>query len=125
MEKEFVPYELAVKLKELGFDEPCFGVYRYHRRSKTYTVAVTIYDSILNSGIKAPLWQQAFYFIKNNYKLHGQILHNGSDSYYWWINEVNNIFGIDINSIDDFDFSNYEEARQSCLEKLIEITQGG
>jgi hypothetical protein len=25
MEKEFVPYELAVKLKALGFDEPCFG----------------------------------------------------------------------------------------------------
>ena len=27
MEKEFVPYELAVKLKELGFDEECFGYY--------------------------------------------------------------------------------------------------
>ena len=28
MKKEFVPYELAVKLKELGFDEPCLGNYR-------------------------------------------------------------------------------------------------
>ena len=27
MSKEFVPYELAVKLKELGFDEPCLGYY--------------------------------------------------------------------------------------------------
>jgi hypothetical protein len=26
MEKEFVPYELAVKLKELGFDEECITV---------------------------------------------------------------------------------------------------
>ena len=25
MSQEFVPYELAVKLKELGFDKPCFG----------------------------------------------------------------------------------------------------
>ena len=25
MNKEFVPYELAVKLKQLGFDEPCFA----------------------------------------------------------------------------------------------------
>lgn len=25
MEKEFVPYELAVKLKALGFNEPCFA----------------------------------------------------------------------------------------------------
>ena len=27
MEKEFVPYKLAVKLKSLGFDEECFGFY--------------------------------------------------------------------------------------------------
>ena len=25
MEKEFVPYDLALELKELGFDETCFG----------------------------------------------------------------------------------------------------
>jgi hypothetical protein len=25
MEKKFVPYELVVKLKELGFDEPCLS----------------------------------------------------------------------------------------------------
>ena len=25
MKKQFVPYEIALKLKELGFDEPCFG----------------------------------------------------------------------------------------------------
>ena len=27
MKKEFVPYEPALALKELGFDEPCFGKY--------------------------------------------------------------------------------------------------
>ena len=27
MEKEFVPYELALRMKALGFDEPCFGYY--------------------------------------------------------------------------------------------------
>ena len=25
MEKEFVPYEQALELKELGFDEPCLA----------------------------------------------------------------------------------------------------
>ena len=25
--KNFIPYDLALKLKELGFDEPCFGYY--------------------------------------------------------------------------------------------------
>ena len=27
IEKEFIPYELALELKQLGFDEPCFGYY--------------------------------------------------------------------------------------------------
>jgi hypothetical protein len=27
MENEFVSYEHAIRLKELGFDEPCFGFY--------------------------------------------------------------------------------------------------
>ncbi len=27
MEKDFIPYEEALALKELGFDEPCFAVY--------------------------------------------------------------------------------------------------
>ncbi len=27
MNKEFIPYEQALALKELGFDEPCFGYY--------------------------------------------------------------------------------------------------
>lgn len=28
MKEQFVTYEIALKLKELGFDEPCFGYYR-------------------------------------------------------------------------------------------------
>ena len=27
MKTEFIPYEQALELKELGFDEPCFGRY--------------------------------------------------------------------------------------------------
>jgi len=28
MNREFVPYQLALKLKSLGFDEPCFAFYQ-------------------------------------------------------------------------------------------------
>ena len=28
MKEQFVTYEIALKLKELGFDKPCFGYYR-------------------------------------------------------------------------------------------------
>jgi len=30
MNKEFAPYEPSLALKELGFDEPCFGYYNYN-----------------------------------------------------------------------------------------------
>jgi hypothetical protein len=31
MEKHFVTYNQALALKELGFDEPCFGAYDTHQ----------------------------------------------------------------------------------------------
>lgn len=27
MERNFIPYEIALDMKELGFNEPCFGMY--------------------------------------------------------------------------------------------------
>lgn len=37
MKKEFVPYELAVKLKELGFDEPCLAVFNESKKFRINT----------------------------------------------------------------------------------------
>jgi predicted RNA-binding Zn-ribbon protein involved in translation (DUF1610 family) len=36
MEKEFIPYELALRMKQLGFDEPCFNLYHLNRRELMY-----------------------------------------------------------------------------------------
>jgi hypothetical protein len=63
MEKEFVPYELAVKLKELGFDEPCFG--RYDGRGKHkgkiwYEMSNSGQDYIPVGDVLAPTFSQAF-----------------------------------------------------------------
>ena len=50
MNKEFIPYEQALKLKELGFDEECFT---YNDDSK-----------LLRAGV---LYQQAFRFFREKY----------------------------------------------------------
>ena len=67
MEKEFIPYELALELKELGFNEGCFGYYytlngkdwKFAEKSEYYRL-----DDEINIGGKfsllAPLYQQAF-----------------------------------------------------------------
>jgi hypothetical protein len=61
-EKEFIPYEQALALKELGFDEPCFAVYI----DKTLIMEddwlySTNQDTFIEScNFTAPLYQQAF-----------------------------------------------------------------
>ena len=44
MEKEFVPYDLAVKLKKLGFDEPCFTKFEdYFNKTKLHPILATLH----------------------------------------------------------------------------------
>jgi hypothetical protein len=53
MEEQFVTYEIALKLKELGFDEECFAIF---------------FKGILNNGRTVNYisddWQSSFYKIK-------------------------------------------------------------
>jgi hypothetical protein len=84
MEKEFVPYEIALKLKELGFNEKCYGYYTKNQEyfyfdvddlSSAYTKNMDnlVVNSVDELECTAPLYQQAFKFvlgiIENNHKL--------------------------------------------------------
>lgn len=82
MEKEFIPYELAFKLKELGFDEECFGF--YNNADGNVWIKHLVDDSIKSiykGDIQAPLWQQAikFLYLCSNGKINIEI--NGKDNY--------------------------------------------
>jgi hypothetical protein len=135
MTKEFVPYELAVKLKQLGFDEPCF-LYWWKNESG-YILADIIYDEVRTLDFKAPLFQQAFRWFREEYNLRGSIMDFIDDEIgIEWDYEIAKI-GTDLDenghykplvdySIDDEDrkFNTYEEAELACLEKFIEIVEG-
>jgi len=56
MEKEFVPHELSLRMKQLGFDEPCFGYFDCDRNF----VFVQGKNKYLSCEVSAPLYQQAF-----------------------------------------------------------------
>jgi hypothetical protein len=61
MEKEFVPYELALRMKKLGFDEPCFGYYDVDEGySIGYAFCYSDRELQPEIGYSAPLFQQAF-----------------------------------------------------------------
>jgi len=63
MNKEFIPYDCALALKELGFNEPCL---RHYKSNGSFTIigrsATRMRGTqiIPKSIIGAPLYQQAF-----------------------------------------------------------------
>lgn len=77
MEKQFVTYEIASQLKQLGFNEPCFGF--YNKAKEFHYAQATSPDSRIivhwcksdqfqfaeNGCIAAPLWQQAIEWLES------------------------------------------------------------
>lgn len=69
MDKQFVTYELAVGLRDIGFDERCFGFYWMDTRGLVYDNAIGMHHGV---HIQAPLWQQVIEWFKVNHDIHIQ-----------------------------------------------------
>jgi len=119
MEKEFIPYEQALKLKELGFDEECFGIYGKNGE-ELYKVVKDKFDSIDDLHfIKAPLYQQAFRWFREKYGYDVTIKKCTPSEYKFEIEQL--FVKGDSYYFIDFPFTSYEEAELECLKKLIEL----
>lgn len=120
MEKEFVTYTQALALKELGFDEPCFGC--YDEKGVFGLTVMSIKDYYTNTkedtwNCSAPLKQQVFrWFREKGYTTN--IYSNCNDGSEWY-------FLIKKGTIttNDNTFDSYEEAENACIDKLIEIVK--
>ena len=71
MNKEFVTYEQAVALKELGFDEPCLGL--YHNDKTLYPTQCKSHEQFHGQVCSAPLYQQAFRWFREKCNLYSEI----------------------------------------------------
>ena len=121
MEKEFVPYELAVKLKALGFDEPCFGC---------YDNGELVFSSHINNVMQrfryaAATFSQAFRWFREKQAIEG-FIHKAIEGTYYFVikrlgNNENNMYEFITNAPKNVD--TYEEAELECLKKLIEIVE--
>ena len=127
MEKEFIPYEQALALKELGFNnENCFGWWTYRYDStEGYLDTLKIYcfqiKDDLNRQCLAPLYQQSFRWFREKYELHGKVgIHHFTENTYGYsIVSKNSPHYIH----DESRFISYEESELECLKKLIEIVK--
>ncbi len=73
MDKEFIPYEQALELKELGFDEECFGYYSF---SEKITLKSCFNRTpIILSGKKCsiPLYSQVFRWFREKHNLESHV----------------------------------------------------
>lgn len=132
LEKEFVPYEPSLALKELGFDEPCFGKYLSSFQSdwKVYELILEMGMNeefednrnvyLLEGACSAPTFSQAFRWFRDRHQLSGTSQYFKGGYYCYTINDMkdtqesNRLFT---------EFENYEEAELACLIKLIEIAK--
>jgi hypothetical protein len=59
IEKEFMDYELALELKQLGFDEPCFAYF-----SESQQLHLCRFENMSDRGfVSAPTYSQAISFL--------------------------------------------------------------
>jgi hypothetical protein len=113
MEKEFVPYEPSLVLKELGFNEPCFGYYPNNEFQFFADVRSCNTNSEFGFYPTAPTYSQTFRWFREKY------------GYYYPIHRTTNNTNQVLYSIGPYagDYFTYEEAELACLIKLIEIVK--
>ena len=139
MKKDFVPYEEALQLDELGFDEECFaevmgfgdgtvedGKYVIQHEYRLYPNDLNSIEDLIEEleldpfhicGI--PTFSQAFRWFREKYQSHSTITSISQESWQWHITKP----GESLGKLYDEDFYTYEEAELACLEKLIEIVE--
>jgi len=141
MENEFVPFELAVKLKELGFDKNCLAYFEGDKISFAFddgssASLVELKNSKYNTV--APLWQQAFDWFREKHLLHtvvefSELREKDDDEIELYSFRINEQWSVGKSWLEysygfkhrDYQngYKSYQEARTACLEKLIELTQ--
>ena len=134
MTKEFVPYEQSLALKELGFDEPCFGVLCEEIKMVRVNDELRNWNDNVRNGetTSAPTFSQCFRWFREKYEWQHSIeptadQHSHQLGYNYWI--WNYKTGEEYHTMPknrpsgDWEYKTYEEAELECLIKLIEIVK--
>jgi hypothetical protein len=136
LQKDFLPFELSLKMKQLGFDEPCMYYVDEQNNSFIYNFQTHPDEFIEWCGVKVistPTYSQSFKFFREKYNLQSEIefrhceysfkinfqkLADGENPPVMVWHLIDSWLGLNMNL-----FKTYEEAELECLKKLIEIVK--
>jgi hypothetical protein len=129
LETNFVPYQIALDMKSIGFDEECLAGYIYLQGSGTFELAFykdrnVNFNTTSNIYVSTPTFSQAFKFFRDKHNLFSYIvretgINHGKIKYigvYYKITEKGYTPKNTCVSQDT-----YEEAELGCLIKLIQL----
>jgi hypothetical protein len=126
MNKEFVNYEIAFALKELGFDEPCYRFYYGDRLGLALNLEQgdtnTKLQKLHPNYVAVPLKQQVFRWFRDKHEWYANLsswLHEEEIGTYHEFE----IYGANQYAHGSVPFKTYEEAENACIDKLIEIAK--
>jgi hypothetical protein len=134
MKKEFIIYEFAIRLKALGYDEPCYTWYdsvgNFNYKIDTKFGVNYNSNSAKHQGIvSAPTWKQAFSWFRDKFEdIQFEIVPSHWNHKYTGFYHITagflNLETMEMSySVGAGGFETYDEAELACLEKLIEIVE--
>ena len=135
MEKEFVIYSLALRMKKLGYNGSCFAFYQVENFEEK-PCGVDDRDEYIRTGFatcknseipehftSAPTYSQAFRWFREKYGLSGWVDESFGGGLRRGVISIKSEIGSKYYPTTTKLFYTYEEAELDCLEKLIEIVE--
>lgn len=120
MEKEFVIYALALRMKALGFDEPCLAWFVSEEHGLEFGAVVK--SDLIKEGLLAPTWKSAFRWFREKYNAVCEIIRKEDGNHSEFIGWVY-IDNRKIDVVSYWDSKTYEESELECLKNIIEIVE--
>lgn len=147
MKEQFVSYDVALKLKELGFDEKCFAYFNEHKRLSQFPDLNVFWNSnkeiSFNRGLRyllnknkadltmclAPLWQQAIDWLREKHEIFIAINYWGKrnvtpNNSVLYPNKYNYTICQELTPKEKWIeawYGNYNEAREQAILKALEL----
>lgn len=119
MKDQLLDYNFSKRMKQIGFDEPCFGRYTMEKILK---LSITDVQMENYNQISAPTHQQAIEYMErltNNFMIpHNRII-NDKKIYSYNIVDFNG--DIIIDSFQIGSYSTPRESKESCISEFIDL----